>query len=167
MSSKSLDLFRKVEFNFILGKPAIYLLLILLFGMWIYYSIYTTANYLYFFGFYSISCLIIGPIEVVLAYFMSILPSFGHLNPEQIWIGIPVAFLLPGTHLNVGIFFGAMIDGVRGAILSAIALFLPSFLSLYGLLPQWVDYRDRQGIKRLYEGLVCSTTGLILAMVKK
>ena len=76
-----------------------------------------------------------------------------------------MAFLLPGTHLNVGIYFGAMIDGVRGALLSALALFIPSFLSLYGLLPQWIYYRDRQGVQRLYEGLISSTTGLTLAMV--
>lgn len=58
-----------------------------------------------------------------------------------------------------------MIDGVRGAIFSALALYIPSFLSLYGLLPQWIYYRDRQGIRRLYEGLISATTGLTLGMV--
>jgi chromate transporter len=141
------------------------ILLFTLFGMWVYFSIYTDNKYIYTFGFYIVSCLIIGPIEVVFAYLLSILTTFGHLNSEEIWVGLPVAFLLPGTHLNVGIYFGAMIDGVRGAIFSAIALFVPSFLSLYGLLPQWIHYRDRQGVQRLYEGLICSTTGLTLAMV--
>jgi chromate transporter len=150
MSSKSYDLFKKIEFNYILGKPSIYLLVSLLFGMWVYFSIYIDGKYIYTFGFYVVSCLIIGPIEVVFAYLLSILTSFGHLNPEEIWVGLPIAFMLPGTHLNVGIYFGAMIDGVRGALLAAFALFVPCFLSLYGLLPQWISYRDRQGIRRLY-----------------
>lgn len=120
---------------------------------------------MYVFGFYLVSCLIIGPIDAIYAYFVAILIPFGHLGGMEIWIGLPISFLLPGTHLNVGIYFGAMIDGVRGAFLSAIFLYIPTFLSLLGLLPQWFSYRDRQGIQRLYEGLVCSATGLTLAMV--
>ena len=150
MSTKSYDLFKRIEFNFILGKPSIWLLLTLLIGMWVYFSIYPEYKYNYVLGFYIVSCLIIGPIEVVFAYLLSVLTSFGHLNYEEIWVGLPIAVLLPGTHLNVGIYFGAMIDGVRGSIFTMFALFVPSFLSLYGLLPQWIYYRDRQGIKRLY-----------------
>jgi len=133
--------------------------------MWIYFSIYTEHQYLYVFGFYFVGCLIIGPIDTIYAYFLAVLIPFGHLNPIQIWIGIPISFLLPGTLLNIGIYFGSMIDGVRGAILSAIFLYFPCFLSLFGLLPQWKYYRDKQGIQRLYQGMVCSTTGLTLAMV--
>jgi len=73
--------------------------------------------------------------------------------------------MLPGTHLNVGIYFGSMIDGVQGALLSAIFLYLPCFLSLYGILPQWKYYRDKQGVQRLFQGIICVTTGLHLSMV--
>lgn len=69
--------------------------------------------------------------------------------------------------MNIGIYFGSVIDGFRGALLAAIFIYLPCFLSLLGLLPEWKSYRDRQGIRRLYEGLTCSTTGLTLAIVKR
>jgi len=58
-----------------------------------------------------------------------------------------------------------MIDGVRGAILSAFFLYLPSFLALFGLMPQWTNYRDRQGVQRLIEGLVACSSGLSLSVV--
>jgi chromate transport protein ChrA len=52
-----------------------------------------------------------------------------------VWIALPLVFLLPGTHTNIGIFIGAMIDGFRGALLAIISLNLPCFLSIFGLLP--------------------------------
>jgi chromate transporter len=165
MSSKSEDLFRKISSHFILGKVSLMALVGLFMVMWLYFSIYDDHPYIYVFGFYCVSCLIIGPIDVIFAYFLTILLPFSHLDPMQIWIGIPLSFLLPGTQLNVGIYFGAMLDGLRGALLAAIFLYLPCFLSVYGILPSWKNYRDRQGVQRLYQGIVCTTTGLTLAMV--
>ena len=82
------------------------------------------------------------------------------------WIALPLVFVLPGTHTNIGIFIGAMVDGFRGALLALISLNLPCFLSIFGLLPEWKNYRDREGIRRLCEGLTCATTGLTLGMVR-
>jgi chromate transporter len=83
-----------------------------------------------------------------------------------VWIALPLVFVLPGTHTNIGIFIGAMVDGFRGALLALISLNLPCFLSIFGLLPEWKNYRDREGIRRLCEGLTCATTGLTLGMVR-
>ena len=103
--------------------------------MWIYFSIYNDHKYAYVFGFYLVSFLIVGPSSAMFAYFLAVLIPFGHLKIEEIWIGLPIAFLIPGSPLNVGIYYGAMLDGVRGALLSAIFLYLPVFLCLYGFLP--------------------------------
>lgn len=85
---------------------------------------------------------------------------------EQIWLGIPFAFLIPGSLVNGGIYFGVLVDGFRGMVLSAIFLYLPCFLSLYGMLPQWRHYRSKPGVQRLVKGITCVTTGFLLAMVK-
>jgi len=76
-----------------------------------------------------------------------------------------MAYLIPGSPLNIGIYYGAMLDGIRGALLAAIFLYLPVFLYLYGLLPQWRSYRNRVGIQRLMQGIKCSSNGLTLAVV--
>jgi chromate transporter len=116
-------------------------------------------------GFYFVGCFIIGPIDTIFAYFLALVLQQQSIDAMQLWIGIPIAFLLPGSLLNIGIYFGSIIDGVRGGLLSAIFLYIPCFLSIFGLLPQWKYYRDKQGIQRLYQGMVCVTTGLSLSMV--
>jgi hypothetical protein len=167
MSFKSEDLFKNLTRNVLFGKNSIILLFAILFLMWIYFSIYIHSPYSYAFTFYLIGCLIIGPIESIFAYALAFLPFFGHLDPAQIWIAIPFSLLLPGTHMNIIFYYGALIGGIKGAMITAIFLNIPCILSLFGLLPEWKYYRDREGVRHLYEGLICSTTGFLLAIVLK
>ena len=44
-------------------------------------------------------------------------------------------------------------------------MYLPCFLSLYGILPEWRYYREKPGIQRLIIGLSCVTTGLVFSTV--
>ncbi len=73
--------------------------------------------------------------------------------------------MLPGSIINVGIYYGSLIDGFKGTILSACFLYLPCFLALCGILPQWRYYRDKPGIQRLTIGITCVTNGLVFAVV--
>jgi chromate transport protein ChrA len=57
------------------------------------------------------------------------------------WLGISFSFFVPGSHLNIGIYFGSLIDGIWGGLLAAIFLYIPCFLFLLGILPQWKYYR--------------------------
>lgn len=84
---------------------------------------------------------------------------------HQFWMGVPFAFMLPGSIINVGIYYGSLIDGVTGTILSAFFLYLPCFLSLCGILPQWKYYREKPGIQRLIIGITCVTIGLSFSLV--
>jgi chromate transporter len=134
-------MFSKLSFNFLLGKPALIILAGIFFALWIYFSIYPDHPYSYIFTFYFVGCLIIGPIEVIFAYFLSILLQYPTINITQMWIGFSISFLVPGTHLNIGIYFGSLIDGIWGGVLAAIFLYIPCFLFLLGMLPQWKYYR--------------------------
>ena len=44
-------------------------------------------------------------------------------------------------------------------------IYLPAFLSVYGILPDWYLYRDRPGVQRLLIGVSCVSSGLALASV--
>ncbi len=81
------------------------------------------------------------------------------------WVGFPFAFLLPGSVVNGARYYGVLIDGIRGLFVAAIFFYLPCFVSLYGILPQWKYYRSKPGIQRLTKGLSCVSTGFLLAMV--
>jgi chromate transport protein ChrA len=165
MSKKSSMIFSRLKFNFILGKPSLLLLLGLFFSLWIYFSIYPENAYEYIFSFYWIGCMIIGPVEVIFAYFLSLMLEHPNTTMTQTWMGVAFAFLIPGSHLNIGIYFGSLVDGLKGALCAATFLYIPCFLFLLGMLPQWKFYRQMNGIKRIYEGLTCSTTGLTLSVV--
>lgn len=73
-----------------------------------------------------------------------------HTNLTQMWLGVAISFLIPGSHLNIGIYFGSLVDGIRGTLLAAIFLYFPCLLFLLGMLPQWRYYREKGGIKRIY-----------------
>jgi chromate transport protein ChrA len=57
------------------------------------------------------------------------------MTQSQFWMGVPFGFLVPGTSINIAIYYGTLIDGFRGAVLSWICLYMPTFLSVYGILP--------------------------------
>jgi uncharacterized membrane protein len=73
--------------------------------------------------------------------------------------------MLPGSIINVGIYYGSLIDGFKGTVLSACYLYLPCFLALCGILPQWRYYRDKPGIQRLSIGITCVTIGFSFSVV--
>ena len=102
---------------------------------------------------------------MIFAYFLSLLNQYPHINLTETLLGVSFTFLIPGSHINIGLYFGSLIDGLRGAVLAIVCLYVPCFLFLLGMLPQWKYYREKGGIKRIFEGLVCSTTGLTLSVV--
>ncbi len=130
-----------MSFNLLLGKPSLVVLLAIFFALWTFFSFYPDHHYAYIFSFYFVGCLIIGPIEVIFAYFLSILLVYPTINITQMWVGFSIAFLVPGSHINIGMYFGSLIDGVVGGILAVLALYIPFFLFLLGALPQWKYYR--------------------------
>jgi chromate transporter len=55
--------------------------------------------------------------------------------------------------------------GVLGGLIAWVLLHLPSFLILYGILPNWDSYRDRAGIQRIIIGMNCVALGFLLTSV--
>lgn len=76
-----------------------------------------------------------------------------------------MSFLIPGSVINSGLYYGVLVDGIIGLMIAALFLYLPCFTSLFGILPSWRYYRNKPGIQRLTKGLICVTNGLLLGMV--
>lgn len=165
MSAKSEELMRNANYGWVFGKVSVYSMIIIYIIFWVFFSYYPDSRFLYTWVNYFVGCVIIGPLNTIFAYFYANYLETGLITENQFWIGLPLAFLTPGSIINVGIFYGSIIDGVRGVLLSAIFLYLPCFLSIYGILPQWRYYRDKPGVQRLIIGLTCVTSGFVLAIV--
>jgi chromate transporter len=53
--------------------------------------------------------------------------------------------------------------GVAGAALTTVAIFLPSFLLIFGTLPFWRSLRARPGAQAALAGVNAAVVGLLLA----
>ncbi len=157
---------RNASFGWMFGKVSIYLMIGIYVFFWVFFSYFSTSSYLYVWADYFVGLLVIGPMNTIFAYFYANFLEQGLMTEGQFWIGIPLAYLTPGSLINIGIYYGYLIDGIRGVLLSAIFLYLPCFLSIYGILPQWKYYRDKTGIQRLIIGITCVTSGFVCAIVR-
>ena len=77
--------------------------------------------------------------------------------------GFGVVAALPGPLFNLSVYLGGVIDGVKGAILSWLSLFIPAFLLIWGILPYWNKYRKKPKIKRVLKGIGSVSVGFIFA----
>ena len=87
------------------------------------------------------------------------------LTDSQIWVGFPLSYLIPGSVVNSGLYYGVVAHGITGLMIAAIFMYLPMFTSLFGILPSWRYYRNKPGVQRLTTGLICVANGLLLGMV--
>ena len=53
--------------------------------------------------------------------------------------------------------------GVPGAVIALVAIFLPSFLLVWGVLPFWDVLRGRSDVRRALTGVNAAVVGLLLA----
>ena len=117
---------------------------------------------------YSSSMFFIGSLAIGGGY--AILPLMlteftlrEYVGPEQFWDGFSVASILPGPNYNIAIYVGAVIDGVRGALICWIAINLTTFLAVWGVLPYWSQFRKDMVFSKLLHGFLCIEIGFIIA----
>src|SRR6185295_19462140 len=54
-------------------------------------------------------------------------------------------------------------NGWLGGLICLVAIFLPSFLLVIGVLPFWNDLRQRAGVQAALKGINAAVVGLLLA----
>ena len=74
---------------------------------------------------------------------------------------------MPGPLFTFAAYLGAVSTvsptGAVGAILCLVAVFLPSFLLVIGVLPLWGLLRSRNSVGRAMRGINAAVVGLLLA----
>jgi chromate transporter len=148
-----------------MGKVSIWIFIIVYLALWILSSFYPDSIFGYCFVFYFSGTFSMGPAAGVFSYFYSYFKEFDLITDSQIWIGFPLSYLIPGSVVNSGLYYGLLVDGIVGLMIAALFIYLPCFTSLFGILPSWRYYRNKPGIQRLTKGLICVTNGLLLGMV--
>lgn len=118
-------------------------------------------------AFYRAGSLVFGGGHVVLPLLQaSVVPS-GWVSNDSFLAGYGMAQAVPGPLTTFAAFLGASMhtapNGWLGATICLIAIFLPSFLLVFGALPFWEQLRRSKRTQGALSGISASVVGILLA----
>ena len=118
-------------------------------------------------SFFRAGSLVFGGGHVVLPLLQAEVVPPGWVTSEQFVAGYGAAQAVPGPLFTFAAYLGAVMDprpnGVAGAALALVAIFLPSFFLIVGALPFWDTLRARAGFQAALRGINAAVVGLLLA----
>jgi chromate transporter len=118
-------------------------------------------------SFYRSGALVFGGGHVVLPLLQQEVVPPGWVSNDVFLIGYGAAQAVPGPLFTFAAYFGAVMapqpNGWVGGVICLLAIFLPSFLLLFAVLPFWQALRHRSGVKAALKGINVAVVGLLLA----
>ncbi|MDR7071930.1 chromate transporter [Fictibacillus barbaricus] len=113
--------------------------------------------------FYRVGSLVFGGGHVVLPMLeREVVPSHW-VSSSEFFAGYGAAQAVPGPLFTFAAYLGTMTAGISGGIIAVIAIFLPSFLLVYGALPYWNSFRNNVKFSAALTGVNAAVVGLLLA----
>jgi chromate transporter len=118
-------------------------------------------------AFYRAGALVFGGGHVVLPLLHSTVVDPGWVGNDQFLAGYGAAQAVPGPLFTFSAYLGTVSavppNGLTGATLALVAIFLPSFLLIFGALPFWDELRGSAGFRRALSGTNAAVVGILLA----
>ena len=118
-------------------------------------------------AFYRTGALVFGGGHVVLPLLNDAVVSPGWVSQQAFLAGYGVVQAVPGPLFTFSAYLGAIEEpspnGVAGAAIALVAIFLPSFLLLGAVLPVWSAARERVTVQAAVAGVGASVVGLLAA----
>ncbi|WP_200416425.1 chromate efflux transporter [Virgibacillus salexigens] len=113
--------------------------------------------------FFRVGSLVFGGGHVVLPMIeREVVPS-GLLTANEFLAGYGMAQAVPGPLFTFSSYLGTMMEGVTGAIVATVGIFLPSFLLIVAALPFLNELRKRATFQGILMGVNASVVGILLA----
>lgn len=117
--------------------------------------------------FYRTGALVFGGGHVVLPLLQSELVPTGWISEDLFLAGYGLTQAVPGPLFTFSAFVGAAANqpypGWIAAMICLLAIFLPSFLLVAGILPYWERLRQLQWVRQVLLGVNAAVVGLLLA----
>ena len=118
-------------------------------------------------GFYRAGSLVFGGGHVVLPLLEAEVVPVGWVSRDQFIAGYGMAQAVPGPLFTFSAYLGTVMagspSGWSGGLLALVAIFLPSFLLLIGVLPLWQRLRANHRFRSAIAGINAAVVGLLLA----
>lgn len=145
------------------GVIALGLFVVLLIGLPLVVAQGTTERIALFDSFYRSGALVFGGGHVVLPLLQAEVVPPGYVNADQFLAGYGAAQAVPGPLFTFAAYLGAQIGGWGTAALCLIAIYVPSFLLVYGAMPFWNELRQKAWAQSILTGINAAVVGLLLA----
>lgn len=113
--------------------------------------------------FFRVGSLVFGGGHVVLPMIEREVVPTGLLSANEFLAGYGMAQAVPGPLFTFSSYLGTMMEGIVGAIVATIGIFLPSFLFIIAALPFLNDLRQRRSFQGILMGVNASVVGILLA----
>ena len=116
-------------------------------------------------AFYRSGALVFGGGHVVLPLLSKAFVTAGWVSEDAFLAGYGAAQAVPGPLFTFAAYLGAVVrpgpQGVAGAALGLVGIFLPGILVLLGALPFWDGLRQRAGAQAIMRGVNAAVVGLL------
>ncbi|SEN32038.1 chromate transporter [Lihuaxuella thermophila] len=114
-------------------------------------------------SFYRTGSLVFGGGHVVLPLLQAEVVPNGWMSSDQFLAGYAAAQAVPGPLFTFAAYLGTVINGWPGALLATEAIFLSSFLLIFGTLPFWGWIRRQPKFQAALSGINAAVVGILLA----
>lgn len=115
--------------------------------------------------FYRAGALVFGGGHVVLPLLDAEVVQSGWVTRDAFLAGYGAAQAVPGPLFTFAAYLGAVLgpepNGIQGAALALLAVFLPGFLVLVGVLPFWDRFRTKPAVQCLMRGANAAVVGIL------
>lgn len=114
-------------------------------------------------SFYRSGSLVFGGGHVVLPLLEQELVPTGWITEASFLAGYGATQAVPGPLFTFAAYLGAVMNGWQGGLIATIAIFLPAFLLILGVLPFWDDIRNNPKMKGAIIGVNAAVVGILSA----
>lgn len=116
-------------------------------------------------AFYRSGALVFGGGHVVLPLLQAEVVTPGWVTDEAFLAGYGLAQAVPGPLFTFAAYLGAVMgpapNGLAGALIALVAVFLPGLLLVYGMLPFWDVLRLRPTVQAAMRGANAAVVGIL------
>lgn len=116
-------------------------------------------------SFYRAGALVFGGGHVVLPLLQAEVVQPGWVSADVFLAGYGAAQAVPGPLFTFAAYLGALLEptpnGLAGAVMALLAVFLPGFLILIGVLPFWDAVRRRTWAQSAMQGVNAAVVGIL------
>jgi chromate transporter len=116
-------------------------------------------------AFYRSGALVFGGGHVVLPLLREATVAHGWVSDDAFLAGYGAAQAVPGPLFTFSAYLGAVMrpypNGVVGAAVSLVSIFVPGMLALVGTLPFWESFRRRIWAQAVMRGVNAAVVGLL------